>query len=396
MSSFGHPWYRVYRHRGRPDDLASSLAAYVRNRGLSDNVVSLSLEKLPGREFYFVLGMVTDAPFELGAAEHAIVECPLLKEYFGDLATREEFKSFASGELRLTTLGQTIQYREMQREALDDPFANESITEEVPQHSANELLWYLSSVGKGSWAQLQRACRALGFDNEGDATRLARTFRILGHIELSRDGSEWSVNPPVAVGARTPAGTLKFLTGRRTVHETGEVTRQPLGPDRLVVEGEAEEFAAERIACSLPTVPELIAGYTEVGHVDPHNNKLFHYDLNGFSTRPFKGAPGFYKVATPSERTMHLLLDAQGTWRSGDWYSLRFFHLAINQLLIQPEYDARSWQFAVMADQRLPEAYERALVLASGLMPTSSRGWLIYPNVSPELAEAMTARLQVD
>lgn len=395
MSNLGHKWYRVYRHQGRPDELASGLAAYVRNRGLSDNVVSLSLEKRPGKEFYYILGLVTDSPLDLGSIEDALESCPLLRGFAGTLESPDEFKSFTSGELRLTTLGQTIQYRVMQRETLEDPFDDEPVPQDNPEHCANELLWYLSTLGKGSWAQLQRACAALGMDSHGDATRMARTLRVLGHIELSPDGTEWSVNPALKVSARAPTGTLTFITGARTARTSGNATRQRFGPDRITIDGEAEAFPAEQLACNLPGVRDLIAGYSEVGHVDPYNNRIQPYGLNGFSNQPFKNAPGFYRVTTPSDRTIHLLLDADGTWRSGDWYSLRFFHLAMQNLLIEAEYDSDSWQLAIMADQRPPEAFERALVLASGLMPILHKGWLRYQNISPQLAEAVASRLQI-
>lgn len=393
MSNLGHRWYRLYHYRGKPDELASGLAAYVRRRGLSDTVVSLSLEKRPGKEFYFILGVVTETPFVLGDAEDALTDCPLLKGYVSDHASPEEFGAFATGELRLTTLGQTIQYRRMQRESLDDPFAGVPIREPRADNKSNELLWYLSSLGRGSWTVFQRACGALGMDGQGEAARMARTLRVLGHLELAPDGSEWSVTPRLAVSARTQAGTLTFLTGARDACLDGTTTAQYLGPDRVELSSEEGVYASENLARELPSVMELISGYTEVGSVDPYANKLHAYEAGGFAAPGFTGKPGFYRVLTPRDRTLHLLLDANGAWRSGDWYSLRYFHLAINGQLVELEYDPSTWQLAVMADQRPPEAYERALVLASGLMPQVNNGWVLYENISPELASDLAARM---
>ncbi len=107
----------------------------------------------------------------------------------------------------------------------------------------------------------------------------------------------------------------------------------------------------------------------------------------------FSHLSGFYEVRTPSQRTIHLLLDSDGKWRSGDWYSLRFFHMYLSGLLTPLEYDAGSWKLAVMADQRPPAVYERVLVLASGLMPTVRNDWEVYENINPDLAQEISMKL---
>jgi len=49
---------------------------------------------------------------------------------------------------------------------------------------------------------------------------------------------------------------------------------------------------------------------------------------------------------------------------------------------------------AIPLDQRPPEAYERALVLSSGLVPRRDDAWWLYENVAPTVATRWAEKLE--
>jgi hypothetical protein len=84
-------------------------------------------------------------------------------------------------------------------------------------------------------------------------------------------------------------------------------------------------------------------------------------------------------------------------WLQGDWYGLRF--LALHNQDISVHYDKTKESLAIPLEQRWPEIYERALVLASGLLPryqqTGQSWWLVYEGIILELATQLTDKLRV-
>jgi hypothetical protein len=87
-------------------------------------------------------------------------------------------------------------------------------------------------------------------------------------------------------------------------------------------------------------------------------------------------------------------------WLQGDWYGLRFLALYHNQdISCIVHYKKTTEKLAILSDQRWPEIYERALVLASGQLPTYQRTeqswWLVYERISLKLATQLIDKLGV-
>ncbi|MBF2099431.1 MAG: hypothetical protein IGQ88_13805 [Gloeomargaritaceae cyanobacterium C42_A2020_066] len=80
------------------------------------------------------------------------------------------------------------------------------------------------------------------------------------------------------------------------------------------------------------------------------------------------------------------------TWRQGDWYGLRFLALQEKRYA---NYAPQSEKLWIPQIQRWPQIYERALVLASGLLPERSQGGLVYSAVSGKLAQTLADKLSV-
>jgi hypothetical protein len=303
-----------------------------------------------------------------------------------------------SGELKIKALGQCLAYRRMRQDTSEDPFradvaVGEAETDSALGSKAEHLLWYLSSLGGGRWSAFSVACTAL---EVGDlARRLARSLRLLGHLEVSSDGERWSVTPPTCLRVRQPDGTaLRFWAGARTAATTGERSLQQGGPSRLLAgETAREELVnpAERLAPLLPTLEEYRASLGVVGGVSAVQHKFAKFDGLAFKPVTFEGEPGLYEVTGREGRTLTLLY-SQGQWLKGDWYGLRYLTLQASGLLLSARYDAERWSLALPADQRPPELFERALVLCSGLLPSRRERWLTYQNVPPSVAQEVAER----
>jgi len=99
-----------------------------------------------------------------------------------------------------------------------------------------------------------------------------------------------------------------------------------------------------------------------------------------------------------SARRFTAFFDAPtGAWLRGDWYGLAF--LARHEAGLHPMiYETAHGWLLVLATERWPLIYEKALVLASGLLPSRGGGngrWLCYQAVPIELAQLLAARLNV-
>ena len=122
-----------------------------------------------------------------------------------------------------------------------------------------------------------------------------------------------------------------------------------------------------------------------------HNQEKSLDAINSFSTKP---------IAT-------LFYDRDKQYfKQGDWYGLRFLTLKKNNENILWKYDVK-WKYdvnkrrlAIPYSQRLPELYERFLVLAGGILPSYSKTeddniWLIYENISLELLQTLANKLDL-
>lgn len=388
-------WYRAYRTYGRPGDVVESLASYIRHRRISDTVCAVRVERRARGEFYFFLAFDTEyfglLPQEV---ESHLEECPHLQFGIAGSYTLDEIKSMVSGEVQVKALGQCINYRRLTREHAEDPFRQPEDGAETPSDRGEQLLWYLSSMGEGSWHSFGSAASALGFAGKGDATRLARGLRLLGHLETSDDGERWSVTAAKVVATPMPdGGVLRFRTGVRRPLAEGERTQQAWAPDRLegCDDDAALQHPAATIAQALPDVRAFIRSLSQVGGMS-HHISLKRFDGSGFVPTTFDQRPGMYEATSPSGRAMTLYFDGDA-WRRGDWYGLRYLTLFEAGVLMPARYEAGSWQLAIPADQRPPELYERPLVLSSGLLPRRDESWFVYPNVTPEVAERVCGQL---
>ena len=84
-------------------------------------------------------------------------------------------------------------------------------------------------------------------------------------------------------------------------------------------------------------------------------------------------------------------------WLRGDWYGLRFLAYNAAELDFEVQYDSSANDIWIPVDERWPMLYERALVLASGILPHRAENtkWLRYSGISNELVQLLTEKLNV-
>ncbi|MBD2580161.1 hypothetical protein [Oscillatoria sp. FACHB-1406] len=322
----------------------------------------------------------------------------------------------------------------------DNPFdctaalLTEKYNSELAALSENydRLLYWLSASGSGTLESFKKACQTLELS---EPRRILRRLKLLGHIESSSNGSRWSSTPAALVRVNSAPDTLDFLLcGQRSQellhkleHESKVVyLNQAQGDAPLCVRlqlDSLEEFpplitsiknqlnipiidAGESSLKLAEILPDLIAwkqGLRCLPGIVPSLYEWKRFEGREFVESSFPQQTGMYEMwdfKKDARPVQILFYDSEtDTWRQGDWYGLRFLALHYNNCPCIARYDATNARLAVPYSQRWPELYERALVLASGLLPsyqkTEQNLWLIYENVGQNLAHQLTQKLYV-
>jgi hypothetical protein len=116
----------------------------------------------------------------------------------------------------------------------------------------------------------------------------------------------------------------------------------------------------------------------------------------------YSGASGLYRLtreATSYRMVLYFDYERQ-RWLKGDWYGLRFLAHKDAGPGLESVYHSASNVLRILAAERWPLLYERALALASGLLPqratdTVNAEWLAYRDVPAALTKALANKLAV-
>ena len=285
-----------------------------------------------------------------------------------------------------------------------------------------KLLYWLSSYGDGTLQTFAQACKTLNREQEwrGGVGSVIRRLRLLGHLELSDDGSKWSAAPSAFVRFSDGSGN-GFLAGMRTLSLLADagslcVTNQPdhMGPPRVETTWDDPRNSATNIAdagavstdlaqllpsvnawkATLPTRNPVISDYdAEVWD----GTKFIPCVIYEGDSRP-SGMYALSRTLQGREIALTLFYDqSSGRWLSGDWYGLRFLALQAAGFETRAIHVSDTNELLIPDAQRMPMLYERALVLASGLLPdrAPNRNWLKYGGIPIELARTLCGKLNV-
>jgi len=201
-------WYKGFSYRGNPKQLVQEISKQIQEQNLSKFVPLLRLEKgvtSSRRPFYFFLGIES---ITKGEIPPEVISSNLLNfPYFKNPAvpgrnnfTYEQIKPMVGVAHDVHDYTNPIPYQPLEKDIYDNPFELTS-TSYINQLSSNveaissryeQLLYWLSAIGNGTWESFKKSCEALKLE---EPKRILRRLKLLGHIESSQDGSRWSVAP---------------------------------------------------------------------------------------------------------------------------------------------------------------------------------------------------------
>jgi len=294
------------------------------------------------------------------------------------------------------------------------------------------LLQWCSAVGSGDLTRLQLVCRALEITTEwGGAWSVLRRLVLLGHLEFDGGAAfRWGVVPPTAVQTMLAEDAVLFvgqrspeITDRLREQFTVEEVPQAGGPSRLLLRGwdnshaDIEIVPGVRVACVgraaehlsrlLPRLDEWTARLPVWDERDFGRFAVECYVPEADEVRACAfsdaGARGLFRFTLEQPGRVFTTVayrdEAGGGWVCGDFYGLRFL-ARVSLGLCRAAYREEQHQLVVPAADRWPMPYERALVLASGLLPQrivteSGPALLVYDGLPREFAEAMCALVGV-
>jgi hypothetical protein len=433
-------WYLPILCHGRAQVRLEQLSRFVQQNQLYDLVPVAFIERKPRSQFYLFMAINSEQKSQIPDRLLSFVQ-QLGHPLFGAVE-REDIEKMVSGPINPHDYARRITYRIEQEDVADDnpfdlfatqPTQHELISREKAQISTqyDKLLFWLSSVGGGTWQLFKNTCKTLGLDDSGvEARRILRKLRLLGHIEVSQDGSNWSVCPPSLVVIKHSPLQEYVLAGQRniqlleTAKRLGSVqlsfVEQPggLAPQAVHLHISSENvveqlqegigscyqisdvgMAASKLTEALPSLEGWIKCLPSVGKFAIALYDVEMFVDGSFIPGTFQGESGMYRLLLreANDRVNQTLFYHQGSnkWVQGDWYGLCFLALRQAGGTCRAVYHSATQRLALPTSQRWPEIYERALVLSSGQLPEENNNWLFFDNISRDLALQLTAKLAV-
>lgn len=432
---------RIYfyaRTVGRPGDVLQRIIAIVMNAGMASQIPLVKLERRAKGEFYVFLGVESDQSNRIpGGLAGAFRQNGLRFEEDYPLQPHQIASMVQTQNIEIHGFN-SLKYRPWTYDDPGDPFEQSDGWQ--PQKASPEscarfdrLLHWLSARGEGTWESFKQASDILGVSDDTQGARSAlRRLGLLGHIDLSDDGSRWSASPTAFVRFPDEIST-GFLVGQRTntsLRKIGELW--PLaqvrqihysGPLRVDLDSDIPQdahdlialgiidvgVAATRLADLLPDVSQWKDSLRPVSNLSTGSYRIERWSGGEFQTSDtvydrdgvYYGASGMYRIqrdGDPSGRTLTLFFDKPAQrWLRGDWYGMRFLAIEAGHSEAETVYDSSTGALLISSSHRWPLLYERVLTLASGLLPgrANNPDWLSYPRIPLNLARKLCTKLNV-
>ncbi len=434
-------WYKGFSYRGSPQILVEQIANQVQLHNLSQVIPLLRIEKDVGarKPFYFFLAIESTQPDEIPTevSESHLLELNYFKKpvknpiNFKTSLNYEEIKSMVGIAHDVHNYTHNIPYQPKPVSS-DNPFyfAASLITSQLYlqddgkdfSQQYERLLYWLSALGAGSWESFKIACQSLEL---AEPRRILRRLKLLAHLESSADGSRWTMSPTALVKTKSQEFVLcgqRSLKLVQRLEQLAKVTsinqrRCPpciylkLASKNVSYLIEHTEFsisdagkASSKLANILPDIETWQQNLRNLQGIEPSLYEWQYFDDHHFVDCVSPNKTGLYQFdrrEANNNMSRTVFYDQPNNrWLQGDWYGLRFLALYHNQdISCIVHYNKTTENLAIPLDQRWPEIYERALVLASGQLPTYQRTeqswWLVYERITPKLATQLTDKLGV-
>lgn len=431
-------WYKGFSYLGNPKELVTVVSQQVQSHNLSGFVPVLRIEKgaKPRKQFYFFIAIESSV---IGQVPPEVQSQLLHLKFFrapikGTTGfTYEQIKPMVGVAHDVYAYTTQLPYIPTLVVKESNPFdllgtQPSEITENSQMDSLKyeQLLYWLSALGSGTWDAFRKACEALRLQ---EPRRILRRLKLLGHLESSANGSRWSTTPTTIAVIGTKQESSEFvICGQRnaklieelknygdlsSIDQPGNIAppcirlRLPssnglynaikqLG-DRFQVADAGR--AATHLSDILPDIAIWKQGLANLLGVLPHSYEVKRFDGTNFVDCIFQGETGLYQLwgeeSDPYPRYTLFYDKESDRWLQGDWYGLRFLALHDLGMPLIARYQSTTSQLAIPFTHRWVELYERPLVLASGRLPTYNNGWLIYESINPQLARQLTDKLHI-
>ena len=434
-------WYIAFNTYGTPQDILERLIQIIKELRLGDFITRFCYEKGANKkrgQFYVFFGVISQQRGCIPQVQQNQLNLLLQRMHLIDrqlYVTLDEVKAMVSKELEIHNL-RTIKMHSLSVVPPTDPynFSKIEITEdhfENKQASYNDLLSWLSIFGVGTWHQFRNVCQELGLDPTGEySRRIARRLRSLAHIEMINEGKNWVIAPACFVETESPDGQFHtFLAGQRTpdlIHSLEqdayiENEPQPYGdaPEIIRVTFPSKEAAEQiiqkhkqkqilllagssgfKIACALPDLASWEKNLPRLTIIKSFYS-FEHWTGSGFDSIELPKETGLYKLTHVSSRSEHPQLtlfynQENESWCKADWYGLRYLALRRTGNSIKFYYDHHLKRLCIAKDHRIPDIYERPLVMASGRLPLFSDNYVIFGDVPDTIGHMLSIKLEAE
>ncbi|MDP9368659.1 MAG: hypothetical protein M3Q03_10360 [Chloroflexota bacterium] len=218
-------WYAGFRCYGKPDVVINVVERIILRDNLGGVVPLVRIEKGVdrGQEFYLFLAIEGDQPGSVPDELGPLLDLQMLGDRAEGHFSLDDITSMAGPELTVYDYTCRIPYLPPSEPGQEDPLGydghrvtgttTDTILERTERH--DRLLTWVSATGTGSIDLFRGAANVVGLgDRPGEARRILRRLRLLGHVEGSRDGARWSSAPPVLVRAAHSRNGDRFFLER--------------------------------------------------------------------------------------------------------------------------------------------------------------------------------------
>lgn len=273
----------------------------------------------------------------------------------------------------------------------------------------NQLLYWLSVTGMGSWNSFHAVCEKLQLAHSPASSRyILRELYLLGHLEISPEGSHWSISPSGWVQNDLEDGG--YWAGRRLPQQGNKLTKIAMpngnGPERWgqTVPPDSAENAG-KVAENLFEILPDVQGWKNA-LPEKKLDQLVNYQFERWNGQKFEKLEhhqiketALYRVTPNSRRFVRefqLYFDANNKrWLQADWNGLRFLSDWEMGNEMEWIYLTDKASLCLPLTQRPPRIYEKVLVLASGYLPYQQNNWLYYQGISENLVKKLSQKLDL-
>ena len=432
--------YVPVRAFGNPMQVFERIRQVLQAEKLTRTIPAIKFEKGARGEFFvFLTVQGTETEDFMNQVQTAFAQWNLKVNIFPEFLSYDQIKSMISRTEIETHSLSALTYKSLWIYNTSDPFDlsdvsfnTENTDDTLLGESFDQLVYWLSANAEGTWQTFTKVCDILELADDVKAARsIFRRLKLLGYIESSGDGQKWSICPTALVPCATDPSVC-FLTGQQTpkliehLKENWKIETFPQsghqGPSCLRVHGvfpsnvspngfriEHTEVVSIRLAQLLPDIegwkdllPAIDRLSTTTYNIEIWDGRRY-IQCDNFYERDgrYVGDSGLYRLAKKEENNPYRIVlyfdQPNQRWLRGDWYGLRFLAYNSAGRQFEVKYDSSANEVLIPVEEHWPLLYERALVLASGMLPVRSgnSGWLKYSGISSELVQLLTDRLNV-